>query len=75
MTTSTPNRMYSKCELALLYFPDAPDKTSARKHLMDWVRNCTPLWGELQHLGYQKNCQYLPPRQVALIFEYLGEPC
>lgn len=74
MSRNISNRMYSKCELALLYFPDAPDKTSARKHLMCWVKKCPDLWYELTRLGYQKHSQYLPPRQVDLIFEYLGEP-
>lgn len=74
MTRNTPNRMYSKWELASLYFPKATDKASARKHLMCWVKNCPQLWEELNRLGYQKNSQFLPPSQVALIFEYLGEP-
>lgn len=68
------NRMYSKTELGLLYFPEATSKATARRHLMDWVKRCIPLWDELKKQGYQVGCQYFSPRQVGVIFEYLGEP-
>ena len=68
------NRMYSKTELGLLYFPEATSKATARRHLMDWVKRCIPLWDELKKQGNQVGCQYFSPRQVAVIFEYLGEP-
>ena len=66
--------MYSKTELGLLYFPDTTDGATARRHIMEWIKRCVPLWNELQRLGYQKSSQYFPPRQVSTIFEYLGEP-
>ena len=69
-----PQRMYSKTELGLLYFPDTTDGATARRHIMVWIKRCEPLWNELQRLGYQKSSQYFPPRQVSTIFEYLGEP-
>ena len=69
-----PQRMYSKTELGLLYFPDTTDGAPARRHIMDWIKRCEPLWNELQRLGYQNRSQYFPPRQVSTIFEYLGEP-
>ncbi len=31
------NRMYSKTELGLLFFPEATSKATARRHLMDWI--------------------------------------
>lgn len=68
------NRMYSKLELAQLYFPDTVDKAVARRHLMTWIKQCLPLWQEIQRLGYQKRCQYFSPRMVGRICEYLGEP-
>lgn len=49
------NRMYSKTELGLLYFPEATSKATARRHLMDWVKRCIPLWDELKKLGL---CQF-----------------
>ena len=58
----------------LLYFPDTTDGATARRHIMEWIKRCEPLWNELQRLGYQNRSQYFPPRQVSTIFEYLGEP-
>ena len=37
------NRMYSKTELGLLFFPEATSKATARRHLMDWIKRCIPL--------------------------------
>ena len=48
-----PQRMYSKTELGLLYFPDTTDGATARRHIMGWIKRCEPLWNELQRLGYQ----------------------
>ena len=50
-----PQRMYSKTELGLLYFPDTTDGATARRHIMEWIKRCVPLWNELQRLGYQKS--------------------
>ncbi|MDY5183864.1 MAG: DUF4248 domain-containing protein, partial [Prevotella sp.] len=52
----------------------ATSKATARRHLMDWIKRCIPLWDELKKQGYLVGCQYFSPRQVAVIFEYLGEP-
>ena len=46
-----PQRMYSKTELGLLYFPDTTDGATARRHIMDWIKRCEPLWNELQRLA------------------------
>ena len=43
------NRMYSKTELGLLFFPEATSKATARRHLMDWIKRCIPLWDELKN--------------------------
>ena len=66
-------RQYTKKQLALMYFPDSNPRTAV-KHLMAWIRLCTPLWSELQTTGYQKMSKNFTPRQVKLIIEYLGEP-
>ena len=34
-----------------MYFPDSIP-TTAVKHLMGWIKRCTPLMGELQAMGY-----------------------
>lgn len=69
-----PQRMYSKLELAQLYFPDTLNKSVARRHLMVWIRKCTPLWQSIQGMGYRKGCQFFTPRMVKSIVDYLGEP-
>ena len=33
-------RMYSKTELGLLYFPDTTDGATARRHIMIWIKRC-----------------------------------
>ena len=52
-----PQRMYSKTELGLLYFPDTTDGATARRHIMGWIKRCEPLWNELHRLGYQEHSQ------------------
>ena len=37
-----PQRMYSKTELGLLYFPDTTDGATARRHIMGWIKRCAP---------------------------------
>lgn len=37
-----PQRMYSKTELGLLYFPDTTDGATARRHIMVWIKRCEP---------------------------------
>ena len=63
-------RMYTKKELALMYFPESMPRTAVN-HLMAWIRLCTPLWDELLKMGY---CKAFSPKQVKAIVEYLGEP-
>ena len=66
-------RMYTKKELALMYFPESMPRTAVN-HLMVWIRRCTPLWEELQMMGYSKTSKSFSPKQVKAIVEYLGEP-
>ena len=66
-------RAYTKKELALLYFPDSSPHTAVN-HLMAWIRRCTPLWAQLQAMGYYINSKAFTPREVRTIVEYLGEP-
>ena len=37
-----PQRMYSKTELGLLYFPATTDGATARRHIMVWIKRCEP---------------------------------
>ena len=66
-------RMYTKKELALMYFPESMPRTAVN-HLMAWIRLCTPLWDELLKTGYCKTSKSFSPKQVKAIVEYLGEP-
>ena len=56
-----------------MYFPDSIP-TTAVKHLMGWIKRCTPLMGELQAMGYHTSNKTFTPRQVKAIVEQLGEP-
>jgi len=66
-------RAYTKKELAMKYFPGSLPRTAVN-HLMAWIRNCKPLWAELQAMGYQPVSKAFTPRQVKAIIEELGEP-
>ena len=66
-------RMYTKKELALMYFPESMPRTAVN-HLMAWIRLCIPLWDELLKMGYCKTSKSFSPKQVKAIVEYLGEP-
>ena len=66
-------RMYTKKELALMYFPESMPRTAVN-HLMAWIRLCTPLWDELLKMGYCKTSKSFSPKQVKAIVENLGEP-
>lgn len=66
-------KTYSKQELAMLYFPDA-EPMCARKHLWRWICNCPQLVDRLNESRLSARSKIFTPRQVALIFDYLGEP-
>ena len=66
-------RTYTKKELALMYFPDSSPRTAVN-HLMVWIRRCTPLWQQLQSMGYRTTSKAFTPREVRAIVEQLGEP-
>ena len=65
---------YTKKELALCYFPDSDDPRTAVKRLRRWIHQCQPLMNAMHEAGYYDRAQWLSPRMVSLIVEYLGEP-
>lgn len=69
-----PQGFVRKNELALRYFPEAPTKKAATDNLTRAINRCTPLLMQLTHDGYSSTEKTYSPRQVALIYEYLGEP-
>ena len=63
-----------KYDLAFRYFPNAPTKKAATDNLTRAINRCTPLLMTLAQDGYNTTEKSYSPRQVALIYQYLGEP-
>ena len=66
-------RNYDKAELAMLYFPQAPEK-AALARLARWIKRCPALFAAIYGPGHCKRLHYFTRHQVELIFEYLDEP-
>ena len=66
-------RPYSKSELAQAYAPHITVHAAVNR-LMAWIKLNAPLYEALKQHGYVDNHRLFTVRQVALIFEYLGEP-
>ena len=69
-----PQGFVRKYDLAFKYFPNAPTKKAATDNLTRAINRCTPLLMQLTQDGYSVTEKAYSPRQVALIYEYLGEP-
>lgn len=66
-------RPYYKGELAQAYAPDISER-SAVNRLAHWIKFNADLSEALLRTGYHPRQRIFTSRQVALIFEYLGEP-
>ena len=66
-------RPYYKSELAQAYAPDI-SLGAALNRLASWIRTNTQLSEALKPTNYRVTQSMFTSRQVALIFEYLGEP-
>ena len=66
-------RIYSKQELALMYFPEAKSHTAVN-HLMRWIDRCGQLRSELEAANYRPCNRHFTARQVQLIVDYIGFP-
>ena len=66
-------RPYYKSELAQAYAPDICPG-AALNRLSLWIRTNTKLAEALKETEYRPTQRMFTSRQVALIFEYLGEP-
>lgn len=66
------NGIYYK-ELAVLYFPNSTVE-SARHQFRRWITYNKELQAALQETGFVKGQRMLTPRQVEVVFRYLGEP-
>ncbi len=67
-------KSYGKSELALLYFPNATTPIGALSNLNSWIRGNKQLSDELRSCGMPPKSKFFTPKEVALIFHYLGEP-
>lgn len=63
----------TKTELARLYFPDAATQ-SALRMLNRYMHRAVGLLDELRAAYYRPDDRHLTPRQVQIIYAYLGEP-
>ena len=66
-------RPYYKSELAQAYAPYLCHR-AALNRLATWIKTNPQLTEALKETNYRVNQQLFTSRQVALIFEYLGEP-
>ena len=66
-------RPYYKSELAQAYAPDI-SMGAALNRLALWIKTNTQLSEALKQTDYRVTQRMFTSRQVALIFEYLGEP-
>lgn len=64
---------YSMKELSAMYFPHSSIR-SAGVQLKRWFVYNKPLMQALVDAGYYNGQKILTPKQVTLVFEYLGEP-
>ena len=67
-------KAYGKSELALLYFPNAATPLGALSNLNNWIKGNKRLSEELKACGMPHKSKFFTPKEVALIFHYLGEP-
>lgn len=66
-------RTYGRIELAQAYNPNLHPQVAWRK-LKEWIVVNKELTLALQKSGYDAKHRSFTPKQVQLIFEYLGEP-
>lgn len=68
----------TKKELAYMYYDFRPGITPQPKsivaHLMRMIKGTDGLLSELYKYGYVDTSQYFTPKQVQIIYKYLGEP-
>lgn len=62
-----------KQDLAMAYFPDH-SKESASKRFAHEIHSNKPLLDALRPTGYRPAQKRLSPRQLQILFSFLGEP-
>lgn len=64
---------HDKRALACMYYPDNTEERAVQR-LRESILRCPELHDALHHLGYRPKMRTFTPAQVALLFDYLGEP-
>lgn len=64
---------YSLKELGAMYFPNSAPR-SASVQIKRWITYNKPLAQALIDAGYYNGQKILTPKQIALVFDHLGEP-
>lgn len=67
-------KRYKKYELACMYFPEASEPKVALNHLRSWIKGCPELTASLKQVKMLKTKNEYNEKEVALIYEMLGEP-
>lgn len=66
-------KVYTKQELAMLYFPDSTPRV-ANAHLRRWIQLNKQLSKLLYASGYVDSSKYFTTKQVEIILDFLGDP-
>ena len=68
-------KSYPKSFLAKCFSPELSEDSASRR-LRRWIDGDRTLKEELQKIGYfdHQRSQYFTKKEVALLFEYIGEP-
>ena len=74
LKTNNDHGLIRKSDLAMKYFPNATTPKLARDNLTRWINRCTPLLHAMARAHYNTHDWYYTPRQVELIYQYLGSP-
>jgi hypothetical protein len=62
-----------KQDLASAYFPDNSKETASKRFAHE-IHSNKPLLAALQATGYSRPRKILSPKQIQIIFSFLGEP-
>lgn len=63
----------SKQDLAMAYFPNNSKETASKRFAHE-IHSNKPLLAALQATGYSRPRKILSPKQIQIIFSFLGEP-
>lgn len=66
-------KVYTKKELAMLYFPTLTPKAAINK-LTRWINRNDDLRQQLDDVGYKPKNKYFTVRQLLIIYDFFGEP-